>query len=82
MTPAPYYDHGGVTLYLGDCREVTEWLSADVLVTDPPYGIAYESTFSRDPRNRKQGRPIAGDSGIELRDVALSRWGNRPAWAT
>ena len=34
----PYYEHAGVTIYHGDCREVLP-LVADVVVTDPPYGM-------------------------------------------
>lgn len=71
---APYYSDDSVTLYHGDCREVTAWLEADVLVCDPPYGMAYVSG------SRIGGsEAIAGDRDPELRDAVLSMWGNRPA---
>jgi site-specific DNA-methyltransferase (adenine-specific) len=35
----PYYEHAGVTIYHGDCRDVLPYLEADALVTDPPYGV-------------------------------------------
>ena len=34
----PYYAENGITIYHCDCREVLGSLSADVVVTDPPYG--------------------------------------------
>lgn len=39
-SPVPYYDHGGVTLWLGDCREILPMLPEQPVacVTDPPYG--------------------------------------------
>ena len=36
----PYYEHGGITIYHGDARDVLASVSADVLVTDPPYGVS------------------------------------------
>ena len=42
----PYYDKNGITLYHGDCREILPQLDVkvDLLLTDPPYGIDYQST--------------------------------------
>jgi site-specific DNA-methyltransferase (adenine-specific) len=31
----PYYEHAGVTIYHGDCREVLPGLSAEAMITDP-----------------------------------------------
>lgn len=36
----PYYEHGGVTIYHGDCRDVAAFIERDALLTDPPYGHA------------------------------------------
>lgn len=70
----PYYSDDLVTLYHGDCLEITEWLDADVLVTDPPYGMAYESNMNRNRRNVKVGRPVAADEDTSVRDGVLAAW--------
>jgi len=75
----PYYADESVTLYHGDCREITAWLEADVLVMDPPYGMGYESNRNRDKRNVKIGRPISGDRDTVIRDFVINMWGDRPA---
>ena len=69
----PYYSDPLVTIYHGDCRE---WMpEADVIVTDPPYGMGYQSNFALGgPSDR-----IAGDETTELRDWMLSIWAGRPA---
>lgn len=71
----PYYEDDQVTLYHGDCREITEWLEADVLVTDPPYGMNFQSGH-RDKKLTK----IAGDEDTAVRDAVAALWGtDRPA---
>ena len=38
----PYYESNGVTLFLGDCREVMPLLdSVHAIITDPPYGLEF-----------------------------------------
>lgn len=91
----PYYSDESVTLWHGDCREITDWLQADVLVTDPPYGTQFSDANPRGGYGRRQdaagrgskhapaiagmGAWIHGDDGTEARDAALALWGDRPA---
>ena len=45
----PYYQQDGITIYHGDCREILPRLDrADLLLTDPPYGIKWEKTGFQD----------------------------------
>ena len=67
-----------MTLYHGDCLEVSEWLSADVLVTDPPYGIAYQSGGMSNATVPQQDR-IANDKTLDVRDAVLQLWPEKPA---
>ena len=67
----PYYQDDLVTLYHGDCLEITDWLAADVMVTDPPYGIKYSSgqRFAS-PKSSL----IFSDDSLDVRDTVISMW--------
>lgn len=70
----PYYEDDLVTLYHGNCLDLAEaWAGADVLVTDPPYGMNFQSN------QRKSGKlaRIVGDADTKERDAALLIWGER-----
>lgn len=69
-----YYSDDLVTLHLGDCLTETAWLGADILVTDPPYGMGYQSNWRRNKLDK-----VLGDHDTAARDSALALWGTRPA---
>jgi DNA modification methylase len=79
----PYYEHAGITIYHGDCREVLPTLasaSVDLVLTDPPYGhnnnngdLAHrrEDALGIRRTTAADARPIAND-GPEANE--LVRW--------
>jgi DNA modification methylase len=68
----PFYEDDFVTIYNADCRDVLP--EADVLVTDPPYGIDYNSGQAV-----LGAASIQGDKDTSLRDWIVEWWGDKPA---
>lgn len=82
----PYYDHAGITIYHGDCREIMPTIadaSVDLVLTDPPYGHnnnngdlihRWEEALGlvqRGVASAGKARPIAND-GPEANEIV--RW--------
>jgi len=71
-----YYQDKWVTIYHGDCREILPQLDVkvDLVLTDPPYGINYQSNY----RSVKFAR-LAGDDKLSfewLRKATLTENGS------
>jgi DNA modification methylase len=46
----PYYEHAGITIFLGDCREILPTLGpVDLVLTDPPYPNTREHQYRYQP---------------------------------
>ena len=60
--PEPYYSADGITVYCGDCRGMLpEMPVADLLLTDPPYGIRYVASARGRVAGRLEGERVRGD---------------------
>lgn len=71
-----YYEDEYVELHHGDCRAVRGWTRAQVLVTDPPYGMGFQSNMRKGAKLDR----IAGDRDTEIRDAVVELWGrDKPA---
>ena len=57
----PYYDHAGITIYHGDCRDIVPQLGRfDLLLTDPPYGIGEHGGKARTRGNPNPNHVCGG----------------------
>jgi len=64
----PYYDHAGITIYHGDCRDILRELApVDLVITDPPYGIGFQSNY-----RKVKHAEIHGDDALPIGRIKQS----------
>lgn len=77
----PYYDHAGITIFHGDCRDILPKLpKVSLVLTDPPYGIAL-SNHARGKERRDMDWTIMGDSTQECGEFVLDLLRDLPTLA-
>lgn len=80
----PYFERDGISIYLGDCRDVLPTLDAgsvDLVLTDPPYGMAYRhGTRKGGKRYGNDGVTIFGDDAPFDPSPLLTLSGKKIIW--
>jgi len=76
----PYFECDGITLYHADYRELLPKLKADLICTDPPYGIGVARRSFSGGRGRKHCRSgiLAGKKPVACRDYGDHDWDDAP----
>ena len=78
IPPEPYYQDDRVRIYHGDCREILGFpeiaIIADVVITDPPYGIHHQSGWHSSWKDTE----ITGDESTDSRDWLITRYDGLP----
>jgi site-specific DNA-methyltransferase (adenine-specific) len=64
----PYYEHAGITIFHGDCREILPLVDADSCITDPPYGEATHAGA----RTRSQDQALVDFASITADELRLA----------
>lgn len=67
--PKPYYhdERAGITIYNADCRDVLPHLPQfDLVLTDPPYGIGFQSARPTESRKKEKIKGDGLDEYLEL----------------
>jgi site-specific DNA-methyltransferase (adenine-specific) len=78
MDIEPYYQDDHVTIWHGDCLELADvWIDADVLVTDPPYGIAWTKGHNKAAHSRRHDG-IQNDQDASYRDAVVRLMADKP----
>lgn len=69
--PKPYYSKNGITIYNADCREVLPLLPKfDLLLTDPPYGIDWNTDYSRFSKGTTDKKRIQNDTSFSFESLS------------